>query len=388
MNAAAEPLLVALRLPPGPEWVATAAAIWAEGNAVLPLALTEPAAVTQRALAALRPSLLVDDHGTHTLSDGVPVAAGTSVVLATSGSTGTPKGVVLSDAALRTAARLSVARLGATADDRWLSCLPLNHVAGLLVLLRAEVTGAAPVIHDGFSVEAVAAERGVTMVALVPTMLRRLLDAGADLRHLRRVVLGGAAPGTQLLDDARRAGVDVVTTYGMTETAGGCVYDGEPLDGVSVRIDDDGRIWLATPTLFDGYRLRDDLTLAKLRDGWLRTDDVGRWTDDGRLEIVGRADDVIITGGENVAAAWVADILQRHPAVAEAAVVGRPDPEWGQRIVAFVVPRGRAPTVDELRGFAREHAPVHAAPREVVIVDDLPRLSSGKVDRQALLDLR
>ena len=388
MNAPAEPLLVALRLPPGPAWMAAAGAIWAKGNAILPLAPADPAAVTEATLAALRPSVLVDDQGAHALADGMPVSSGTAVVLVTSGSTGTPKGVVLSTEALNTAARLSVERLGVVATDRWLCCLPLNHVAGLLVLLRAAVTGVAPVIHAGFSVEAVAAEQEVTLVSLVPTMLRRLLDAGADLRHIRRVVLGGAAPGSQVLDDARRAGVDVVTTYGMTETAGGCVYDGVPLDGVGVRLDGDGRISLAGPTLFDGYRLRDDLTAVSLDGGWFRTDDLGRWDEDGRLEVLGRSDDVIITGGENVHAGAVADLLQRHPSVAEAAVAGRPDPEWGARVVAFVVPRGAEPTLEELRAFVREHAPASAAPREVVIVDDLPRLSSGKVDRQALLDLR
>lgn len=388
MNAAAEPQLVALGLPPGPAWMAAAGEIWAQGNAILPLAPADPAAVAAATLSALRPSVLVDEQGTHDLPDGMPVAAGTAVVLATSGSTGTPKGVVLSTEALNTAARLSVQRLGVAETDRWLCCLPLNHVAGLLVLLRSAVTGVAPVIHDGFSVEAVAAEREVTLVSLVPTMLRRLLNTGIDLRFIRRVVLGGAAPGSQLLADARGAGLDVVTTYGMTETAGGCVYDGVPLDGVGVRLDGDGRISVAGPTLFDGYRLREDLTAASLDGGWFRTDDLGRWGADGRLEVLGRSDDVIITGGENVHAGAVADLLQRHPSVAEAAVAGRPDPEWGARVVAFVVPRGAEPTLEELRNFVREHAPAPAAPRDLVILADLPRLPSGKVDRAALHDLR
>ena len=387
MNAAAEPSLVALRLRPGPAWVDALDRIWGEGNAVLPLPPAEPAAALRTALEALRPSRLVDESGTLALPGGVSVPPGTAAVLATSGSTGTPKGVVLSTAALEASARASVARLDAGDADRWLCCLPLHHVAGLQVLLRSRVTGGAPVIHDGFSDDAVAAQRDVTLVALVPTMLRRLLDAGADLRHLRRVLLGGAAAGPQLLSDARDAGLDVVTTYGMTETSGGCVYDGRPLDGVEVRLEEDGRINLAGPTLFDGYRLRDDLTAEALRGGWLRTADVGRWSRDGLLEVLGRSDDIIVTGGENVAAGWVAELLERHPAVAEAAVVPRPDPEWGQRVVAFVVARGRAPSLDELRAFVRAFAAGTAAPRELVVVDDLPRLASGKVDREALLDL-
>lgn len=387
MKPPAQPLLIALRLPPSAAWVTAAKQIWADGNAILPLAPTQPAAATKAALDALRPSALVDGSGTHRLAGGVPVAPGTAAVVATSGSTGAPKGAVLSAAALHASARASLSRLGVGAGDRWLCCVPLHHVAGIQVLVRSEVMGVAAIVHDGFCASAVERERGATLVALVPTMLRRLLDAGADLRHLRRVLLGGAAPGTQLLEDALASGLDVVTTYGMTETSGGCVYDGLPLDGVEVRLDDDRRIHLGGVTLFDGYRLRDDLTAAAMRDGWLRTDDVGRWTDEGRLEVLGRSDDVIVTGGEKVAAGWVADLLQRHPAVAEAAVAPRPDAQWGQRIVAFVIPRATPPSLDELRAFVRARAPAHAAPRELVIVADLPRLASGKVDRQALSNL-
>ncbi len=387
MNAAAEPLLVALRLPPGPSWWAAVNRIWHDGNAVLPLPV-ESSVDAENAIASLRPSLLLDERGVQLLEHGVPVAAGTAAVLATSGSTGVPKGAVLSSNALLASARASVQRLDVDATDRWLCCLPLHHVAGLQVLLRSRLTGSEPVILERFSVDAVAAERSVTLVALVPTMLRRLLDAGVDLRHLRRVLLGGAAPRAQLLDDARAAGLKVVTTYGMTETSGGCVYDDVPLDGVEVQLDADGRISLRGPVLFDGYRLRDDLTAAVVRDGWLRTEDLGRWIDGGRLEVLGRLDDVIVTGGENVAAGWVAELLERHPLVAEAAVAPRPDPEWGQRIVAFVVPRAAPPTLEELRALVREHAPAHAAPRELVVVTDLPRLATGKVDRQALRDLR
>ena len=222
------------------------------------------------------------------------------------------------------------------------------------------------------------------MISVVPTMLRRLLDANVDLGHLRCVLLGGAAPGRQLLDDAAAAGLHVVTTYGMTETCGGCVYDGVPLDGVSVDLEEDQHVRIRGPVLFSGYRLDDTTTAEVLRDGWLSTSDLGRWGD-GRLEILGRADDVIITGGEKVPGEWLAGLLEQHPGVSEAAVAARPDDEWGQRVVAFIVAgAGGAPSLEELRTFVGQRAPAYAAPRELVVVADLPRLASGKVDRLAL----
>ncbi|MDP8970421.1 MAG: fatty acid--CoA ligase family protein, partial [Actinomycetota bacterium] len=169
-----------------------------------------------------------------------------------------------------------------------------------------------------------------------------------------------------------------------TETAGGCVYDGAPLDGVDVAVGPDGRIRVRGPVLFSRYRRRPDLTEAALRDGWLHTSDVGRWSPDGLLEVLGRVDDVIVTGGEKVAAPEVAGLIAEHPAVAEAAVIGRADPEWGQRVVAVVVPMGRPPTLEQLRRFVAQRAAAFKAPRELLVVDALPRLPSGKVDRQAL----
>ena len=384
---AAEPSLVALRLRPSRAGLAAADEIWAAGDAILPLPVDAPEAVTADALRTLRPSAVVDEAGRTPRPDGVAVPAGTAAVVATSGSTGAPKGVVLSHDALRTSAQASLARLEATPSDRWLCCLPLEHVAGLQVLIRARLLGSDPVVHDGFSVAAVAAQRDVSFVSLVPTMLRRLLDADADLGHLRGVLLGGAAPAPRLLADAARAGVRVITTYGMTETSGGCVYNGVPLDGVQVAVGDDGRIRIAGPVLFTGYRLRDALTAAAIDDhGWLRTHDLGRLTDD-RLEVLGRADDVIVTGGRKVSGDWIAQLLAHHPAVAEAAVAGREDREWGQRVVAFVVAPSHQPSLEELRRYLSAHAPAYAAPRELVIVDALPRLPNGKIDRLALRDL-
>ena len=386
MIAAAEPSLVALRLRPGPGWVAAAEGVWDAGGAILPLPVDGPDSAVARALETFRPAAIIDVSGRTTLPDAVPVSPGTALVVPTSGSTGAPKGAVLSHAALTTSAEASLARLNATGDDRWLCCLPLDHVAGVLVIARSRLLGTEPVIHDGFSVGAVAQQRGVTMVSLVPTMLRRLLDAGVHLAHLRCVLLGGAAPGTRLLEDARDGGVSVVTTYGMTETCGGCVYDGLPLDGVDVDLGDDGRIRIAGPVLFDGYRLRDDLTAAVLDDGWLQTNDLGRWVD-GCLAVLGRVDDIIVTGGRKVSADDVARLLERHPAVAEVAVGARDDREWGQRVVAYIVAGSHQPSLNELRRFLSAHVPAYAAPRELVILDALPRLPNGKIDRLALQSL-
>src|SRR5581483_8505514 len=170
---------------------------------------------------------------------------------------------------------------------------------------------------------------------------------------------------------------------GMSETSGGCVYDGRPLDGVDVRVADDGRVLLRGPMVMTGYRGRPDLTADALRDGWFHTDDVGRW-DGTHLVVDGRRDDVIVTGGENVAAARVAALLAEHPAVAEVAVTGVPDAQWGQRVVAVVVARGAPPTLAELRQWVSSRASAAHAPHQLVVVPDIPRLTTGKPDRLAV----
>jgi o-succinylbenzoate---CoA ligase len=344
--------LVALQGLDGPELVAAIERCWATGDAVLPLPAGLPVEGRERTLEAL--------------DAGGPVPEGTAAVLLTSGSTGTPKGVTLSHAALEASARASLDRLGAGPDDRWLCCLPLHHVAGIAVLVRSRLLAVPAVVHGGFDVEAVAGA-DVTMVALVPTMLHRLLDAGADVARFRVILLGGAALPDGLLDRARAAGARVVCSYGMTETCGGCVYDGVPLDGVTVRLADAGRVEISGAVLMDGYRDDPARTAAVLRDGWLRTADVGVWSD-GRLRVLGRADDVIVTGGEKVAAGEVAALLETHPRVAAAAVYGRADPEWGQRVVARIVAHGPAPTLDELRAFVKERAEPASAPTELEVL--------------------
>ncbi len=384
MSGPADRPLVALGLPPDADVVAALERRWDAGDAVLPLPADLPAPAVQRLLAALRPTAIADADGITALPGGAPVAADVALVVATSGSTGEPKGVELTAAALQASAAASLRRIGARRGERWLCCLPVAHIAGLQVLLRARLLGTAPVVHPGFDVATVAAQRDVEHVSLVPTMLRRLLDAGADLRRFRTILLGGAAAPPALLDRARAAGARIVVTYGMTETCGGCVYDGVPLDGVAVDVDDDGRIRLRGPVLFRSYRGGDGTALG---DGWFRTGDLGRVDADGRLVVLGRADDVVVTGGHNVSTDAVAALLEGHPDVHEAAVVGRADPEWGQRVVAVVVAPGAAPTLPELRDLVRRQAPAYAAPRELLVVAALPRLANGKLDRRRLTDL-
>lgn len=371
--------LIALRLEGEPLAEAIAEA-WGGGDAVLPLPPALPERTLRPLLAEMRPAALVSAQGRVTLPDPEPVDPGVAAVMLTSGSTGAPKGVELTHAALHESAEMVSTRLGACPGDRWLLCVPLHHIAGLSILVRSALIGGGPVIHSGFGVAGVAGERGANLVSLVPTMLARLLDAGADMTRWRRVLVGGGALRPDLLERARAAGAPVVTTYGMTETCGGCVLDGRPLERVELTLGQGGVIAIGGPMLMEGYRGRPELTAKTLRDGRLQTADVGRWAADGRLEILGRVDDVIITGGEKVWPDAVAARLSEHPLVADAAVTGEPDPEWGQRVVALVVPRdpGAPPSSGELRAWVAAQLESHNAPKAVVILPHLPGPASGR----------
>jgi O-succinylbenzoic acid--CoA ligase len=325
-----------------------------------------------------------------------------ALVVPTSGSTGTPKGALLPTSALLHSARATLDRLGGA--GQWLLAMPVTHVAGLQVLVRSLVGGVAPVALDlssGFTAEAFVAaterlDAGVRRyTALVPTQLRRLLDAGVDLSAYDAILVGGAALSFPVPPN-------VVRTYGMSETCGGCVYEGRPLAGVDVAIGPRGRISIGGPVVFAGYRLRPDLTQIALVDGRHVTADLGAWTPDGRLEVRGRVDDVIVSGGVNVPAAMVEAVLSEHPLVGAVAVVGVPDDEWGELVVAVVegvagaagVVEGAAPSLADaslglaqVRGFCAERLEAAAVPRLVVTVDDLPMLASGKPDRSAVRSL-
>ncbi|HEV2257625.1 MAG TPA: AMP-binding protein [Streptosporangiaceae bacterium] len=385
---------------PGPRlFELLAAALDGSGPAIAPLDARLPEARLAEVLAALAPSSVEGPEGVTTLRSGQEkgVAEGTAVVVGTSGSTGVPKGVELSAAALMHSARASLARVGARPGERWLCCLPVTYIAGLQVLVRSLVSGTDPVLAERADAQTVAAS-GCAHVSLVPTQLRRLLDVdiptnqdmARPLAGFRSVLLGGAAAPAGLLEAARAAGAPVVTTYGMTETCGGCVYDGIPLDGVQIRIGDGERIWIGGPVLFSGYVQGGSGGMGPPGidcprvpgDGWFRTGDLGRVDPAGRLVVRGRADEVINTGGYKVVPGEVAAALQAHPGVRDAAVLGQPDPEWGERVVAVVVPADPAdpPTIELLRLHVRERLPRYAAPSRVVMVDAVPMLPSGKHD--------
>src|SRR6266496_2255579 len=376
---------------PRPAAAAAVVRAWEAGEAVLPLDPAAPGPELRRALEALGPTHLVDRDGRVALAAGEPVCDGVAAVVATSGTTGAPKGAELTAAGIQASAQAVSAALGAGPGDRWLACVGLHSVAGLAIVARAW-HGSLPLeVHERFDVARVAgaAARGATLVSLVPTMLARLLDGGADLARFRRILLGGAPAPAGLLARAAARGAAVVTTYGLTETFGGVVHDGHPIAGVELAIGAGGEIAVRGPMVLRRYRRDPRATRSALRHGWLHTADVGRLGPGGRLEVLGRRDDLVITGGVSVHPAEVEEVLARHPGIADVAVGGAPDPEWGERLVAYVVPldRRQPPSLEGLRGFARERLAAAKAPRELVLVDALPRTASGKLLRRRLRSL-
>ena len=368
--------LVAIDLPGGDGFAAALCDAWAHGDAVLPLDQRLSPAARRAVVDRLRPASVLHPGGTARRPDGIPVEPGDALVVATSGTTGVAKGVVLTHAAVAASAEATSARLGVDpARHRWLACLPLSHVGGLAVLTRSLHTGTPCTVLPGFDRDAVRAAAGPDVfVSLVPTALRRV---GAE--HFHSVVLGGSSPPDDLAPN-------VVTTYGLTETGSGVVYDGRPLDGVEVAVDPaDGQIRLRGPMLLRGYR---DGTDALDTDGWLATGDAGEIRGDGRLTVHGRMGDMIVTGGDNVWPGPVEDVLGSLGSVAEVAVAGRVDPEWGQRVVAWVVPTDPnvPPKLPELRAAVAEAIAPFAAPRQLVLVGALPRTAIGKVQRDRLPD--
>jgi o-succinylbenzoate---CoA ligase len=343
--------LVAIDLPGGPGFVDELERAWDSGDAVFPVDQRLPASAKRELCATMR----VGDE----------VESGDALVVATSGSTGAPKGVVLTHDAVAASAQATSERLGVRDDDHWLACLPLSHVGGLSVVTRALHTGTRLTVLPGFDEAAVDAV-GATLVSLVATALTRI-----DPARFRIIVLGGSRP-----PDDRPA--NCVTTYGMTETGSGVVYDGVPLDGVEVDITVDGEIRLRAPMLLRSYR---DGTSPIDADGWFPTGDLGTWGPDGRLLVAGRRGDLIITGGENVWPDAVETALADHPGVAEVLVRGVDDPEWGQLVEAVIVPTGPPPTLDSIRDHVKRRHPAFMAPKRLVVVDSLPRTSIGKLRR-------
>ncbi|GAA6524887.1 o-succinylbenzoate--CoA ligase [Intrasporangium sp. DVR] len=342
---------------------------------------------------------VIPPHDPADLPEGLALAVGTS------GSTGRPKRALLTAPALTASATATHHVLGGSGS--WLLALPAHHIAGLQVLLRSLIAGTRPVALDlrgGFTAAAFA-RAAETLTAsqsspsrytsLVPTQLSRLLDDAAGLEALTAfdgVLVGGAATPTALADRAREAGVALHLTYGMSETAGGCVYDGVPLPVTRMHIDNDRHIVLGGDTIAHGYLGERELTADSFSTDvdavrWFRTDDLGHIDDDGRLVVDGRADDVIITGGIKVTPGVVEDAIARHVRdVADVVVLGIPDPEWGETVCAAVTlldPTTHL-TAGDLRTQLSGILPDAALPKRVVVLPTIPLRGPGKPDRAAI----
>jgi O-succinylbenzoic acid--CoA ligase len=384
-NAAAERLrtggvtesaLVPLDLPPGPELVATLHGLWSLG------AVADPGFPRQTSVS--------NPYGDSSRTFDTCETPGALCRVYTSGTTGEPRAVDLTrDNFLASAAGTAFA-LGIGPADRWLCCLPLHHVAGLSILTRSAICGIGAVLHDGFETDRVAqslADDDVTLVSLVATQLVRLLDADVDLTGPRALVMGGGPVPLDVIEAATGRGATVIQVYGMTETTSQVtlleVADaqrkagsaGRALLGAELRIDE-GEILVRGPVVAPG---------AETQDGWLRTGDLGSIDSEGYLWVDGRKDDLIVTGGENVMPERVEDVIKSHEDVADAAVVGRPDPQWQQAVTAVVVLRpGAAEDAESLRSHCAQALAGYEVPKSFVFVPDLPRTASGKLMRSVL----
>ncbi len=361
--------LVALDLPGGPRFVEALRRAWDDGDAVFPVDQRLPDAAKQALTERLGAGIVVTRSERRLTSTGSPIEPGDAAVVATSGSTGVPKGVVLTHEAIAASAAATSSRLGVTSADHWLACLPLSHVGGLSVVFRALLTGTGLTVHPAFDADAVRAS-DATLVSLVATALRRI-----DPTRFRTIVLGGSRPPVDRPSNT-------VATYGMTETGSGVVYERVPLDGVEMRVVE-GEIQLRGPMLLRCYRDGHDPRTA---DGWFPTGDLGEISDDGRLTVHGRRDDLIVSGGENIWPEPVEAVLRTHPGVADVAVVAADSLEWGQIAVAIVVPHdGRhPPTLDDLRDHVKSKLPAFCAPHRVIFRSELPRTTLGKLVRSKL----
>ncbi len=387
---------VAMTMHPRREQVVMVHALMKAGAVLLPLGPRLSAEERAAVIAAEEPAVDLDDAGELTQTEADLPLLGehdmddVAARVMTSGSTGTPDPVGLTYGNFLWSAVASAFNIGVEPEDRWLCCLPLSHISGLGIVMRSVIYGTTAVVHDGFDVNRVAEslERdGITVVSLVATMLTRLLEAGADLSGPRALLIGGGPVPEEPLEEALGRGATVVQTYGLTETCSQVTTlapadarrklgsAGRPLLTTHLRIQE-GEILVQGPTVAPG---RADA------DGWLHTGDLGRIDEEGFLYVEDRMDDMIVTGGENVVPAEVEKVLLRHPEVADAAVVGREDPEWQQAVTAIVVLQdGSAVSPDELRRHCAESLAGYKVPKRVELAAALPRTPSGKLMRRAL----
>ncbi|WP_136688145.1 class I adenylate-forming enzyme family protein [Halorhabdus amylolytica] len=425
----------------GIDFVRATHAAWRLGAAVVPLDVREPTEQLETLIEKANPDAIVCTDET---AGSVPIVEGpailsvdgstvpgvdavpgtcdgtdprarypsdTHVVMFTSGTTGEPAGVRLTLSNLFASAIASAFRLGVDREDRWFVSIPMAHMGGFAPIVRSALYGTAMVLQSEFDAERSAAvmdDYDVTGVSFVPTMLSRLLESGwKPPASLRFVLLGGASASRDLIDRCHGEGVPVYPTYGMTETASQVatatpaqVFDnpgtvGQPLmftqvavidDGQSVAPGETGEIVIEGPTVTPGY-LDDEETASVFDEHGLHTGDLGYRDEDGRLYVVGRQDDLIVTGGENVDPDEVAATIESRPDVAEAAVVGIPDDEWGERVTALVVPDGDgAPTPGDIEESCRDELAPYKVPKSIVIADAIPRTVSGTIDRTAVVE--
>jgi O-succinylbenzoic acid--CoA ligase len=386
----------ALTMHPRREQVVLLHALMKLGAALLPLGPRLTAEERAAIVNAEEPIIDLDDPGQLTQTEADMPLLGEHDMddiccrVLTSGSTGTPRPVPLSYGNFLWNAVGSGFNIGVEPTDRWLCCLPLSHIAGLGIVTKSVIYGTAAVLHDGFDADRVgeALERdGITQVSLVATMLVRLLEAGADLSGPRAILVGGGPVPREPLEEAIARGATVVQTYGLTETCSQVTTlapadaqrklgsAGRPLLTTHLRIRE-GEILVQGPTVAPG---------SADADGWLHTGDLGHIDEEGFLYVRDRIDDMIVSGGENVVPAEVEEVLLRHPQVAEAAVVGREDPEWQQAVTAVVVlESGSEVSPDELRRHCAESLAGFKVPKRVELASALPRTPSGKVMRRAL----
>jgi O-succinylbenzoic acid--CoA ligase len=375
---------VAVALPPSLEFAALLHAMPLLGSVIVPVNTRDPHSTPDAEYFVDTP--LTGPEADTPLREEPPDPGSTWVILHTSGTTAAPKPVALTYGNFRASAAAAASNLPLTPGDRWLCVMPLFHVGGLSILTRSAFAGSSAIVHERFDAEAVreSLESGeATVVSLVATMLQRLRAAGLERAPaLRAALVGGGPVPRDLLEWGAELGLPLLQTYGMTETcsqiatAGAASSEARPLPGVELRISDEGEILVRGPMVSAG-------TLGA--DGWLHTGDRGRLDGNGNLHVEGRIKDTIVTGGENVAAAEVEAALVAHPAVADAAVVGRPDPEWGEAVTAFVV-LDRETTDPDLRAHCRGRLAGHKVPRAFVRVGELPRTASGKLLKGRLGD--
>jgi o-succinylbenzoate---CoA ligase len=391
--------IAALTMHPRREEVVLLHALMKLGAVALPLSPQLTDSERAAVLATERPAVDLNDAADLTQTEADLPLLGEHDMddlhcrILTSGTLGEPRPVGLTYGNFLFSAVGSAFNIGVDPNDRWLCCLPLSHVAGLSIVLRSVIYGTTAVLLDGFDTDLVAStlvSGDISLISLVPTMLIRLLEADADLSRPRAILVGGGPVPPDALQEALDRGATVVQTYGMTETCSQVTTlapedaarkvgsAGRPLLTTHVRIES-GEILVQGPTVAPG---------GYEADGWLHTGDLGHIDEDGFLYVTGRGSEMIVTGGENVMPAEVEAVLLSHPAVADAAVIGRPDPEWQEAVCALIVLNGGAETTEEeLRSHCAGSLAPYKVPKRVDFVSSLPRTSSGKLLRGELMEL-